>query len=197
LNIALTLKGKTRSVEKSIEQIIIERCRNGEAKYQEMLYKHFYGYAFSISRLHTYDHEETIDIMNDSFLKVFKSIKKYDSAYPFKAWLKKIIVNTAIDQFRKKSKNSLNIYVEDYKDAQIISEVNENVIDNLNAQDILKLLDSLPQVHRQVFSLYEIQGYTHKEIAKSLKIKESSSRTFLTRAKNKIKTLILSSNGYE
>lgn len=178
----------------SFEFKLIEGVKSGKKGYQEMLYKHFYGYAFSISRLNTFSREDAVDIMNDSFIKVFSMIHKFNSDQPFKPWIRKIIINTSIDNFRK---NKKHYYLLDVVEVDP-PEVSESIISKLNAEDIIKLLDQLPKIHRMVFNLYEIQGFSHKEIAEKLDINISSSRTFLTRAKKKLKILlsetIISSN---
>lgn len=175
---------KNQLVEK-----LIHECEKGNIISQEMLYKHFYGYSLSICRLYTYSNDEAVSILNDSFLKVFSSVqkKKYNKEIPFKYWLRKILINTAIDSYRKnlKHNNLLNI-----EDVVHIKSTNTNVLDTLNAEDIINLLDQLPEMHRIVFNLYEIQGYNHNEISDKLSIAESSSRVFLTRAKTKLRVLI-------
>ncbi|PHQ56046.1 MAG: RNA polymerase subunit sigma-70 [Lutibacter sp.] len=151
-----------------------------------MLYKHFYGYAFSISRLNSYSRDEAVDIMNDSFIKAFATIHRFNANQPFKSWIRRIIINTAIDSYRK---NKKHYYLLDIVEIDP-PEVNESIISKLTAEDILKLLDQLPTIHRLVFNLCEIQGFSHKEIAKKLNINISSSRTFLTRAKKKLRLLL-------
>lgn len=170
----------------SLEYTLIKGCKKGKKGYEEMLYKHFYGYAFTISRLNTYSRDEAVDIMNDSFIKVFSTINRFDLDRSFKAWIRKIIINTAIDNYRKNKKYVSILDVDEFDPP----EVSERIISDLTAEEILKLLDQLPEAHRIVFSLYEIQGFSHKEIAEKLDIKTSSSRTFLTRAKRKLKILL-------
>ena len=169
-----------------LEKLITE-CKKGNVVHQEMLYKHFYGYSLSICRLYTYSNDDAVSILNDSFLKVFSSIQKkgYNDAVPFKNWLRRILINTAIDNIRKNSKHYYQL------DIAEIEEVlpDENVVDNLTITDILKLLDELPKMHRIVFNLYEIQGFSHQEISVKLSIEESSSRVFLTRAKKRLRVL--------
>jgi RNA polymerase sigma-70 factor (ECF subfamily) len=105
---------------------------------------------------------------------------------PFKNWLRRILINTAIDSYRKNVKHYYHLEVENEKDLYVDS----NVIEDLTIQDILKLLDQLPEMHRIVFNLYEIQGFNHQEISEKLAIGESTSRVFLTRAKKKLRVLI-------
>lgn len=170
----------------SIENKLVEGVKERKVGFQELLYKHFYGYAFNIARLKTYSREEAVDIMNDSFIKVFATIDNFSPDQSFKAWIRKIIINTAIDSYRKNKKHYYHLDIEKVD----LPDVNESVIDKLNAEDILEMLDSLPKMHRMVFNLYEIEGFSHKEIAKELDIKISSSRTFLTRAKHKLRILL-------
>lgn len=166
---------------------LITKCKKGNVLHQEMLYKHFYGYALSICRLYTYSDDDAVSILNDSFLKVFSAIQKkgYNDAIPFKNWLRRILINTAIDNYRKNSKHRYHLEIEENE--PIYTETNS--INDLNVQDILKLLDQLPEAHRMVFNLYEIQGFNHQEISLKLNIGESTSRVFLTRAKKKLRVL--------
>ncbi len=170
-----------------LENILTE-CKNGNVLHQELLYKHFYGYALSICRLYTYSNDDAVSILNDSFLKVFSSIKKkgYNNNIPFKNWLRRILINTAIDNYRKNVKHYYHLEIENEEDIY----TDNSVIDDLTIKDILKLLDQLPEMHRIVFNLYEIQGFNHKEISEKLTIGESTSRVFLTRAKKKLRILI-------
>ena len=175
------------ATKKHLEKILAE-CEKGNVLHQEMLYKHFYGYALSICRLYTYSNDDAVSILNDSFLKVFSSIKKkkYSNSIPFKNWLRRILINTAIDSYRKNVKHYYHLEIENEETVYADS----NVIEDLTIQDILKLLDQLPEMHRIVFNLYEIQGFSHQEISKKLTIGESTSRVFLTRAKKKLRVLI-------
>ncbi|UMB54684.1 RNA polymerase sigma factor [Lutibacter sp. A64] len=175
------------ATKNNLEKIIAE-CKKGNVLHQEMLYKHFYGYALSICRLYTYSNDDAVSILNDSFLKIFSSIKKngYSSSIPFKNWLRRILINTAIDSYRKNLKHYYHLEIDNEETVYADS----NIIEDLTIKDILKLLDQLPEMHRMVFNLYEIQGFSHQEIANKLEIGESTSRVFLTRAKKKLRILI-------
>ncbi|WP_425237676.1 RNA polymerase sigma factor [Ulvibacterium sp.] len=169
-----------------LEELLVSNCKLKKKGSQELLYKHFYGYAFKISRLNTYSREEAIDLMNDSFVKVFHSINKFHQGKPFKPWLKRIIVNTSVDNFRRKKEKFLSLEPE----TMVGTQINAEAISLLNVADILMALDQLPRLHRLVFALFEIQGYSHGEIAEMLDIGESSSRTFLARAKKKLRIVL-------
>lgn len=177
------------STNNLINKLLIE-CEKGNVHQQELLYKHFYAYALTICRLYAYSDDEAITILNDSFIKVFNAIekKKYISGTSFKAWLRKILIHTAIDYYRKNLKHTNHLNIEEINHF----ESNDiNAIHSLQADDILKLLDQLPEAHRIVFNMYEIQGYSHQEIGLQLAISESTSRVFLTRAKVKLRSLII------
>ncbi|HEY0670525.1 MAG TPA: RNA polymerase sigma factor [Sphingobacteriaceae bacterium] len=169
------------------EKILIQNCKNGDISSQERLYKHFYGYAMGIGLRYVFNREDALEVVNDSFIKVFNSIRTFNDENPFKPWLRKIIVNTAIDRRRKDLKYLHNV---DLEQAEHV-DVGAHVVEHLTAQDILKLLNYLPDVHRMVFNLYEIDGYSHEEIARMLKIAPSSSRTYLSRAKERLKAAIM------
>jgi len=170
------------------EQELIQQCKNGDLKRLEMLYKHFYGYAMGIALRYSNNRDDALEVVNDGFIKVFGALKQYDIDKPFKAWLRRIMVNTAIDKQRKEQKHQANT---DLDRAEHI-ENGSNIIEQLNAADILKLLALLPAMHRTIFNLYEIDGYNHEEIAAMLNIPASSSRVYLARAKEKLRELLTS-----
>lgn len=169
-----------------VEEDIIKYCKTGSLKHQEMLYKLFYSYAMSISLRYSLQFDDAIEVVNDAFIKVFNSIKSYNENTSFKPWLRTIVVNTAIDSRRKNLKFQLNT---DIEKAETVGHA-AAAIHNLNAQDILKLMTQLPAAHHTVFNLYEIDGYSHDEIAQMLAISTSSSRVYLSRAKEKLRELL-------
>lgn len=180
-------------MDKSLEKEIIKGCRKKKSKSQEMLYKHFYGYAMSICLRYSYSKDEALEILNDSFMKVFNNIQKYNENLSFKSWLRRIIINTSIDYYRKNQKHRHTLNIEMARN----EEYHLDIIDDLSVEDILKLLNELPNQYRIIFNLYEIEGYSHKEIAKMLDIPESTSRTNLARAKKKLRILFHQNFDYE
>jgi len=160
---------------------IIKGCLKHKRKDQELLYQRYYGYAMSICLRYCYSRDEALEVLNDSFLKIFENISGFNLELEFKPWLRRIIVNTAIDYFRKNSKIKRSEILEpDFGQAP-------DAIDNLNVEDIIRLLNELPEIYRITFNLYEIEGYKHEEIAEILNIAVSSSRSNLTRAKRLIR----------
>ena len=164
---------------------IIQGCIQKVEKSQELLYKRFFGYALTIAMIYNSPRDEAMDVVNDSFVKVFSEIRKFDNTQPFKGWLRKVVINTTIDRYRK------NLKKHSFCDIESIQLFDENpgIISKLTAQDILILLNKLPDLHKMVFQLYEIEGYSHEKIGAMLNIPESSSRVYLTRTKKKLREL--------
>lgn len=166
---------------------LVRQCKRGDLKHQEMLYKQFYGYAMGIGLRYSSNRDDALEVVNDAFIKVFNTIKSFDEKLPFKPWLRKVIVNTAIDLRRKNLRHLENA---DLDDAVFIATP-ALAVSNLQANDILTMLNLLPEVNRLVFNLYEIDGYSHEEIGTMLNIAASSSRVYLGRAKERLRKMIL------
>lgn len=165
---------------------LISYCKKGNLRYQELLYKQFYGYALGICIRYLGNRDDALEAANDSFIKVFKSIASFNEDNDFKPWFRKILVNTSLDYKRKSMRFSEAIELTD----TLVQTTHVSVIDKLSAQDILSLMKHLNEMQRTVFNLYEIDGYSHKEIGSMLNIPESSSRTYLTRAKQALQQLL-------
>lgn len=174
-----------QNLKGDIEDKKIKGCIKGKLKYQEMLYKNYYAYGMSITLRYAKNREEAIEVLNDSFLKVFNNIKKYNPEKSFKAWFRQITVNTSIDHYRKMKRM---IQTDDIDEHQNIS-FNADNIECLEAEDILKLLNLIPEHYRLIFNLYEIEGFDHNEIGEKLNISSSTSRANLSRAKKMLREL--------
>ncbi|GAB3266161.1 RNA polymerase sigma factor [Larkinella harenae] len=172
------------------EKQLIEGCRKGSPQHQEMFYKHFYGFAMAIALRYHPARQEAGSVVNDSFLKVFARIDRYSFDETFRGWLRRIVVNTALDHYRKLVKHTHAVDTE-HADRQVV-RLEDSVISQLTAEDILNLLQHVPDPYRVVFNLYEIEGYSHEEIAGQLNLSVSSSRVYLVRAKEKLARLVKS-----
>ena len=169
---------------------VIAACKRDDPKAQRALVKLYFGYVKSISLRYSSDKQDADDILNESFLKVFNNLNKYDENQAFKGWLRTIVVNTAIDHYRK------NNLTPDYEnlDNVHLADLNEDVISSISAEEILEMVRRLSPAYRIVFSLYVIDGYTHKEIAEKLGIKEGTSKSNLQVARRKMQSMILKLN---
>ncbi|MVN21678.1 RNA polymerase sigma factor [Mucilaginibacter arboris] len=169
------------------EQELVRQCKHGDLKHQELLYKQFYGYAMGIGLRYLANRDDALEVVNDAFIKVFNTIKSVDEKLPFKPWLRKVIVNTAIDRRRK---NLRNLAEADLDEAAFIATP-ALAVSKLNANDIVTMMQLLPELNRLVFNLYEVDGYNHEEIGVMLNIAASSSRVYLGRAKERLRKMIL------
>jgi RNA polymerase sigma factor (sigma-70 family) len=172
---------------------ILKGCSRGDLKAQEHLFKTYYGFVMRISLRFSSSRDNASEITNDSFLKIFRKIDTHRSEYEFAAWVRRIVVNTALDYYRKEKK-----YVSERSLDEAFNEpADDSVIDRLNAEEIIKLINSLPMIYRYTFTLFEIEGFSHDEIAKQLGVTASTSRSNLTRAKKMLRQMILTHYSYE
>jgi len=171
---------------------IIEGCRSLNRNSQELLYRQFYGYAMSIALRYAQNKEEAIEILNDGFLKIFQHISEFDTTRPFKSWLAKIVVNTAIDHLRSKKRIS---FTEDITQVYDLG-MDDKAMDKLSYDELLLLVQSLPPAYRTVFNLYVMEGYQHQEIAEQLGISEGTSKSNLFKAKKILKEKIEKATSY-
>ncbi|OCX54843.1 RNA polymerase subunit sigma-24 [Mucilaginibacter sp. PPCGB 2223] len=168
-------------------QNIIQGCVKQDRASQKMLYKTLYGYAMSICLRYAANRYEAAEVLNSGFFKALTNIKKYDESKPFKAWLGRIMTNTAIDYYRTNLKVA---YTEDIDTAPEVA-VGDTITAKLNYDDLLALVQSLPQAYRTVFNLYVIDGYTHDEIGAMLGINAGTSKSNLHKARHKLQQMIL------
>jgi RNA polymerase sigma factor (sigma-70 family) len=166
---------------------LLKASVQGNRKSQEMLYRMYYSYAMAICMRYTKNKDEAMEICNDGFLKVFLKGDQFDTKYPFKAWLKRIMVNTAIDFNRKNQKHNNH---EDIETAYNVSSNYENATDILGYEQLLKLVQNLNPSYRDVFNLFAIDGYTHEEISVFLNIPVGTSKSKLSRARECLRQMI-------
>lgn len=166
--------------------VLIDDCKRNNSLAQKELIRQFLGYAKSICRRYANNEQEMEEIINDSFYKVFKNLDKFDFSKPFKAWFRTIVINTSIDFFHRYNKHKYEESIENHD----FVDLNYDVIQKLSADEIMKLVQQLSPSYRMVFTLYVIEGYTHKEIADILQIKEGTSKSNLQDARNKLQHLI-------
>ena len=158
-------------------------CQKNYRASQKLLYQNFYAYGMSICLPYADDREEAAEILNDGFMKIFKSIKTFDLSRPFQPWFRKIMINTAINYYRK---NQLTIQAEQMEKAKQAADT-EGILSHISYQEILTMLQKLPPAYRTVFNLHAIEGYKHEEIAAMLSISVGTSKSNLHRAKEALK----------
>ncbi len=158
---------------------IIKGCIAGKPEAQEALYKKYSGKLFGISLRYTKDYSAAEDVLHEGFIKIYKNISNFKGTGSFEGWIRRIIINTALERFRK----HFQMYsISDVNEAEDSIKYN-HILTELAAKDLLKLIQDLPTAYKMVFNLYAIDGYTHKEIGTILNISEGTSKSNLSRAR--------------
>ncbi len=170
---------------KYTEKELVEGCVKNHRQSQEYLYRQYFDSMMRMCMRYTHDKELAMEIVNTGFLRVFKKIHTFKFKGSLEGWIRKLVFHSLSDHFKKKDRKVFFMEVED-RDAPI----NETALDKLYLEDILKLVDELPNATRDVFVLYAIDGYTHVEIGKMLGISEGTSKWHLSNARKKLKHLI-------
>ncbi len=160
----------------------------GDRRMQQELYERYAPKMYAVCLRYASNAEEAEDVLQEGFIKIFNKIGSFRGEGSFEGWIRRIFVNTAIEQFRKKT------YLKP------ITETEENtvegkylsVLDTLAEKDIIQLVQQLSPGYRTVFNMYVIEGYTHKQIAELLGISEGTSKSQLSRAKLILQDLVKS-----
>lgn len=179
------VKGNTDGHEYS-DSDLVKGCAGGDRRSQEILYRRYFSFAMSVCIRYTRDENEAMEIVNDSYMKVLEGLSDFDSSRPFKPWYGKVLVNTAIDYYRKNLKHN------DFLSIDTITETGEQepeIEAELSVNDILTLYGHLPGHYKITFNLFEIEGYSHEEIGQMLGVTASTSRSNLARAKKMLREL--------
>jgi len=167
---------------------LVKGCAGGDKRSQEILYKRYFSFAMSICIRYTRDENEAMEIVNDSYMKVLEGLSDYDSSRPFKPWFGKVLVNTAIDNYRKNLKHNDNLSINAVTEA---GEQEPDIEAELSVNDILELYRHLPENYKLTFNLFEIEGYSHEEIGRMMGVTASTSRSNLARAKKMLRELYI------
>lgn len=165
---------------------LLEGCLRAQRVSQKELYQLFYNYGMSITLRYASNRDEASEILNDAFMKIFTNLRKFDLSKPFKPWLRKIVVNTAINHYHKKQRE---IRVEEMQKARNEWD-SEKILSGISYQEVIGLLQKLPPSYRTVFNLYVIEGYSHDEIARMLNIATGTSKSNLFKAKEQLKLIL-------
>ena len=168
-------------------EALLEGCRIGNPKSQELLYRQFYGYAMGVCLRYTRTHDEAVEIVNDGFIKVFNNADKIDLTKSFKNWLRRIMVNTALDYYRQNQKHYNH---EDIQAAEYLVRDGKDASSDLCYKELLALVQKLSPAYRTVFSLFVIDGYSHEEIGDMLKISVGTSKSNLARARINLREML-------
>lgn len=169
------------------EKDLISACVRNEEWAQKQLYEQFYPVLYPICIRYAVDKDEALDILHEGFIKIFRYIARYQTGTNLAAWVKRIMVNTAIDNYRKTSKNRTS----DLETAYDVCSLDADAVSQITAENIMEAIQELPSQYRTIFNLFIIEGYSHAEIGQKLGINESTSRSNLAKARKKLKAIIV------
>jgi len=169
------------------EHILITACQNGDARAQRQLYQTYKAKLFGVCLRYANSREEAEDLLQEGFVKIFTDLYQYQPIGSFSGWMRKVVVNVALQHIRKK-KNlfpvvSLDLVSEKYKPE-------EELFVKYRAETIIRMIQQLPEGYRAVFNLYVLEGYTHKEIGEYLNISSGTSKSQLARAKSTLRSML-------
>ncbi len=176
---------------------IVHGCVKTNRQSQKEFYKIYYGFAMSICMRYCNAHDDALEIVNDGFLKIFKTLGGFNPRYEnyeasLMGWVKSIMIHTAIDNFRKNRKNYL---LNEIEESHLeITDSSETSIDRMSFKEIFALVQKLSRMYRTVFNLYVIDGFKHEEIAKQLNISVGTSKSNLAKARMNIQKMIKEAN---
>jgi len=162
------------------EDELVKRCVRKEAKAQKLLYDTYHGTLLGICMRYAKSKTEAEDILQTGMIRIFKHISSYSGKGSFEGWMKRIIINVSIDNFRKSNKF---YYHHNFDQLNGESYLRLEIPDDLELKDLLKLIQELPPGYRIVFNLYAIEGYSHKEIGEKLGVSENTSKSQLLKAR--------------
>ena len=161
---------------------VIKLCREGNSLAQEKLYKMFYGAMMNICLRYAKNSDDAVEILNTGFLKVFQNMDKYVGEGEYlNAWIRKIMVNTALDKIRfEKNRYNKTVPLNINNDSM---HIENDAISKLGEDDLLGMIEELPPASRAVFNMYVFENYNHKDIGEALNITESTSQWHLLNAR--------------
>ena len=168
------------------EYNLIQACIREERWAQKQLYEDKYSPMMGVCLRYSNNRDDALDILHEGFIKVFNNLSKYQPGTSLSAWMRRIMVNTAIDFYRK----SIRRRTEDIETAYDLSTSDPDAVSQCTEKEILESIQTLSPAYRSVFNLYVIEGYSHREIANQLGITESTSRSNLVKARTKLKGIL-------
>lgn len=174
----------------------LKGCVAGDRRAQEQIFRMFFGKMMAVCMRYTRDRDTAQDMLQDAFIKAFEKLKDFNFSGSFEGWLRRIVVNTAIDHFRK-NKNLLMLEdeagiadEEGDSPGDLSEEEDLSIYESIKPEMVLEAMQKLSPTYQTVFNLYVFENYSHKEIADTLNISIGTSKSNLSKAKLKLKGLL-------
>ena len=171
------------------DSVLVEKCIKGDQRAQRMLFEKYARKMLGVCLRYTRSKQQAEDVLQEGFIKVYSKLEMYQGG-SLEGWIRKIMINSSLDKIRKEKKRQGDVHVEtvDFK-----LENNSFILESLEAEDLLKLINTMPIGYKTVFNLFAIEGFSHKEIGEKMDISENTSKSQYSRAKsylqNKMKEL--------
>lgn len=173
------------------EEQLVKECISGNAIAHKKFYDLFAKKMMGVCLRYASNHDEAQDVLQDGFIKVFSKLPKFINKGSLEGWVRRIMVNTALDQYRKNKKYQSDVEIDA---VSFKLEQRDFIIETINANDLLKIIQTIPKGYRVVFNLFAIEGYSHREIAEQLGVTESTSKSQYSRAKKMLRKLLVDNN---
>lgn len=177
-----------KTTERNIvsEKELVERCLADERPYQEMLYRKYSDKMYNVALTYSDNDEDACDILQEGFINVFKQLHRFRFECPLEGWIRRIIVNKALELYRNRRRR--DEVMEEY--GRGLEPAIEGIMEKINASELVQLVNRLPSKAAMVLKLYAIEGYAHQEIAEQLDISVGTSKSQLNRARFLLKEKI-------
>lgn len=189
--LCLSEEGYENSLMQTTENELIRKCLNNDSKALKRLYELYAPKMFGVCLRYAKNQMEAEDILQEGFIKIFSNLHRFKFEGSFEGWIRRTFVNTSINHYKKNLKHAREL---DIEDVETENPKGEKVLDKLSADEILSVVQNLPEGYRMVFNLNVLEGYTHKMIGEMLSISENTSKSQLLRAKRLLREKI---NQYE
>ena len=167
------------NIEHLSDKDLIEKCIAQDPESQRFLYDKFSDKMYAVCLRYASDRDHAKDLLQDGFIRMFKSLPKFQHKGSFEGWVRRVFVNCSIENYRRNRKGK---YFQELS-PQTEKQVGPDVLQSLRMEELLNLINALPAGYKTVFNMYVIDGYSHKEIAQELDITESTSKTQLRKAR--------------
>ncbi len=175
------------AVEKKVqEKELVKGCLQKNRKYQKILFEMYFKDMMAVCLRYTKDEDEANDVLQDGFIKVFEKLELYKGEGILKGWVYSIMVRTAIDHYRKQQREKRHLVFETAEGGPVEAEIEAQI----SAEELLDMIQRLPNLPRMVFNLFAIDGFSHREISEELGISEGTSKWYLCEARKALKKMI-------
>ena len=176
----------------NIPEELLKSCIKKDRKAQFQLYRNCFSILMSVCLRYEKNREDATSLLNLGYLKILTNLEKYNTQAPFEAWIRRIMINVIIDEYRKNRKQSEMIEFQDLENSELAGErVEWNEADRrFDAEELQGMLEELPPISQKVFNLHVIDGYSHKEIAQMLEISDGTSKWHVSYARQRLRELV-------